>query len=99
LERQRQEALELLEKREIEASGQDYDRIRRLKYSVQDVEAWEESLEKKKARANTGATGMDLSFSNFNHCRTRPAGKIRQGMFMQVFSFMFFELISKFTWV
>ncbi|KAI9220965.1 SYF2 splicing factor-domain-containing protein [Blastocladiella britannica] len=53
LDRKRKDALKLLEKREVETSGGDYDRHRNLGYSIQDVEEWEKVQVKKRQRANT----------------------------------------------
>ncbi|ORZ40248.1 SYF2 splicing factor-domain-containing protein [Catenaria anguillulae PL171] len=52
LERKRAEALELLQKRELEANGQDFQRHKNLNYSAQDVESWDQVQTKKRQRAN-----------------------------------------------
>ncbi|KAJ3370352.1 hypothetical protein GGF31_004182 [Allomyces arbusculus] len=59
LERNRKEALALLEKRDLEAAGQDYDRVKNLSYSIQDVEAWEERQSKKRERENSHMTDLN----------------------------------------
>ncbi|KAI9183941.1 Pre-mRNA-splicing factor SYF2 [Blastocladiella emersonii ATCC 22665] len=53
LERKRKEALDLVQRRELAAKGEDFERHRSLTYSVHDVEAWDAAQAKKRARRNT----------------------------------------------
>ncbi|KAI9203513.1 SYF2 splicing factor-domain-containing protein [Polychytrium aggregatum] len=56
LERKREEALKLKQKLEAEQSGEDYERMRSMNYSAEDVEQWEEKQRLKDERVDVGFT-------------------------------------------
>jgi pre-mRNA-splicing factor SYF2 len=54
--RKRQQAQELLEKVEHAKQGIDHERIKNLEYTIEDTEAWNAKMEKKKEQADVGFT-------------------------------------------
>ena len=56
-ERKKDEALELLQEKTALESGIDYDRIKNLEYTVEDVERWNQKQLEKKELADDGFTG------------------------------------------
>ncbi|KAL2915666.1 Pre-mRNA-splicing factor SYF2 [Polyrhizophydium stewartii] len=67
--RKLQEAEELLAKTTAEREGQDYERIKNLEYTVDDVERWEDKLAQKEAR-------KDLGFTDFTQVAAKKYGKM-----------------------
>lgn len=58
--RKREEALKLLSEKEALAAGLDYERLKNLDYSMDDVDRWTAKLEAKKDMADNGFTGGSL---------------------------------------
>ena len=57
----REEAEKLMEKRDLEEAGKDYERSQYWGYSAESVERWNEKQEAKKKRMDNKFTGMSCS--------------------------------------
>ncbi|KAI8929005.1 SYF2 splicing factor-domain-containing protein [Entophlyctis helioformis] len=66
MERKRVEAEQLLTKMTAEKEGKDYDRIRNLEYTIEDVERWDAKQELAASRKDTGFTDYaQISAKNY----------------------------------
>ncbi|KAI8805013.1 SYF2 splicing factor-domain-containing protein [Cladochytrium replicatum] len=72
-EKKRKEAELLLEKQRAEEEGEDFERIRSMSWSVEDVDRWQEKQEKKAFRA-------DEAFTDFQQAAAKKYKKLADGL-------------------